>query len=238
MIKEYVEELMESISNFKSSPFTNIANILSFTVLAASVVTFINAFYMFARDGGFDGNNPFSLGTIPFYCGVCKYSFGVLLTAFILCIVGKCRGENKPIIKKMLVICIISYVILPAILLLIANIFGIFAILFFIGIGAAMFFGGTSDDTNKEVISSMETKKYQETSHSVINQRNPNATVKEFSGNCTFYRGKGSMGIMTPQGDSIYMDGNLVTHSFVCTVKDFEEGKVEIYLNGRRVTGI
>lgn len=59
---------------------------------------------------------------------------------------------------------------------------------------------------------------------------------KEFSGDIKFYRGKGGLGVFTPSDDCIYFDGNMHKHEYVCTVKEFETGKVQIFLNGKRLT--
>ena len=51
-------------------------------------------------------------------------------------------------------------------------------------------------------------------------------------------RDKGGYGIMTPQTDCIYYKNNVGNKTFICTVKEFETGKVAIIYKGKRLTNI
>ena len=61
--------------------------------------------------------------------------------------------------------------------------------------------------------------------------------VKEFSGAVIFYRGKGGYDIFVPIDDCIYFSGNMEKKG-VCTVEEFEKGKIVIKLNGKQETNI
>lgn len=237
-IKSYLKELGFNIRCFKLSPFKNAAYLLNFAVLLASAIIWIMMFAQFVRDGGYDGDVLFSLGTVYLYGRLCSYTIWGLAVAVVLCFIGQCRGEERPVMKNTLKMAGVSYVILPLFLLLVENIVGIFVAVFFLGIGAFMLFSN--------ITASSEPGERQQKYRSADRNRNSeqkkekksDAKIIRFSGNCKFYRDKGGLGLIQAQADAIYMDGNLIKHSYVCTVDEFQTGKVEIYLNGERVTCI
>lgn len=237
-IKSYLKELGSSIRCFKSSPFKNAAYLMNFAVLLASAIIWIIMFAQFVRDGGYNGDVLFSLGTVCLYGRQCSYTIWGLAVAAVLCFIGQCRGEERPVMKNTLKIAGISYIVLPIALLLVENIVGIFVTLFFLGIGGFMLFfniTGSSDVDEKP----QEYHHIDDRGHSKQKkEKNPKAKIVRYSGNCKFYRGKGGLGLLQAQADAIYMDGNLTKHSYVCTVDEFQTSKVEIYLNGERVTCI
>lgn len=237
-VKDYFGEVFDSVRDFKTAPFKNMAYLLNFAVLLVSIIIWLMMFAQFVKDGGYDGDTLFSLGTVYWYGSLCSYTLWGLAASMMLCFIGHCRREERPVMKNALKIAGLSYILMPIVLLLVENIIGIFVTFFFFGIVGFMLFSNIIDSSDVD-------EKPQEYRH-VENSRSSNqkkekkttAKVRRYSGNCKFYRGEGGMGILQAQADAIYMDGNLTTRGYVCTVEEFETGKVEIYLNGERITCI
>lgn len=131
--------------------------------------------------------------------------------------------------------CLISFAGLPILLLVLENIIPLaleIVVIFVAGIIVKILLSLVrSDDGNS---SAMGEKRKPAEKHN--DKRN--VKIKKYEGNLKFYRGKGGYGIMTPQADCIYFDGNLHSREYVCTVSDYENGKVEIWLNGRKVENV
>ncbi|WP_350342326.1 hypothetical protein PRVXT_001553 [Proteinivorax tanatarense] len=136
----------------------------------------------------------------------------------------------------------ISFLAVPLVLLVVQNIIVIILsiiILAMIGIILSFVLGSASSDTMSTGNSVSNYSGYnQPRSEKKENAVSTTSDIKQFSGNVKFYRGKGGLGLGVPQNKCIYFDGNLTTRGYVCTVKDYEEGKVVIMLNNQRVTNI
>lgn len=126
------------------------------------------------------------------------------------------------------------YCVIPLLLYFLENILAAVVLIFLIVLfGIVMVFCTLSifsSNTNNE--SNSASKK------SEISKKDAQPRVIEFSGDVRFSRGKGGYGIMTPADDCIYYTGNMVEHRVAFTVKDYEQGKVIIKLNGKQITNI
>lgn len=148
------------------------------------------------------------------------------------------HSESKRMFRCLYKVAIATYIIIPILLYLLENIItSVIYIVSIVLIGALLFFvftailGSESSGNSGNAKSSSKSK-------SEESEKAPQPKVIEFSGNHKFYRGKGGYGISTPTDDCIYQDGELAQHSYVCTVDEYEKGKVIIMLNKKRVTGI
>ena len=147
---------------------------------------------------------------------------------------------------------IISFAIIPLILLLLENIIPLLAEIVVLAILGMIFWfilagigspatsnsgssrGSTSSGSRSGILGSTSLKMEKKEEK----PKEKDVKVKNFSGNVRFYRGEGGCGFIVPQVDSIYFDGNLQEHKFVCTVKEYEKGEVIIMLNNKRVTNL
>ena len=52
------------------------------------------------------------------------------------------------------------------------------------------------------------------------------------------WRDKGGLGIATASADSVYFKNNIDAPQWICTVQQFEQGDVAVYMNNRRITDV
>lgn len=148
------------------------------------------------------------------------------------------HSESKRMFRCLYKVAIATYIIIPILLYLLENIItSVIYIVSIVLIGALLFFVFTALLGSESSGNSGNAKSSNKSKSEEI-ERTPQPKVIEFSGNHKFYRGKGGYGISTPTDDCIYQDGELAKHSYVCTVDEYEKGKVIIMLNKKRVTGI
>ena len=172
------------------------------------------------------------------------------IVAFILFIVLMFLSKHRWMIKNSAVALLISYVIIPLVLLLIENIIpmilGIVVVVIYGGIllvmgkGLASGTGEISDGTSKHQSRSVSPKiSYSHNkSKEKAQPKKEFQQKKEFNLNSAFWRDEGGNGIMIPTGDCIYVINGWGEKTYVCTVHDYEKGKVAIINKKVRVMNI
>ena len=152
-------------------------------------------------------------------------------------------------VKKSAIALLVSYVLLPLLLLMFENIvpmitgaiavvlLGIFAV---IGLKAAVSgtesedggVSGCSKDYNYSNNRSIDTEPIENKPKEI------KPKTKNYNFNTYFWRDKGGLGVAQAAADCIYVKDSLGVTQYVCTVEEYEKGKVIINMNRVRVTNV
>ncbi len=166
------------------------------------------------------------------------------VVALIVFVILMLVSEHKWMIKNTAIALLLSYVILPLVLLLVENIIPmIVGVVAIVVIGGAIFLGGKiflsgsgESSGSSSVGGSVGTSS--STSRTESKPKEKYQQKKEYDLNTTFWRDKGGYGIAVPQADCIYMKNAWGEKTYVCTVHDFEKGNVAIINKRVRVTNV
>lgn len=166
------------------------------------------------------------------------------VVALIVFVILMLVSEHKWMIKNTVFALLLSYIILPLVLLLVENIIPmIVGVVAIVVIGGAIFLGGKiflsgsgESSGSSSVGGSVGTPS--STSRTESKPKEKYQQKKEYDLNTTFWRDKGGYGIAVPQADCIYMKNAWGEKTYVCTVHDFEKGNVAIINKRVRVTNV
>ena len=166
------------------------------------------------------------------------------VVALIVFIILMLVSEHKWMIKNTAIALLLSYIILPLVLLLVENIIPmIVGVIAIVVVGGVMFLGGKiflsgsgESSGSSSVGGSVGTSS--STSRTESKPKEKYQQKKEYDLNTTFWRDKGGYGIAVPQADCIYMKNAWGEKTYVCTVHDFEKGNVAIINKRVRVTNV
>lgn len=139
-------------------------------------------------------------------------------------------SQNRWIIKNTVIAILISYIILPLVLLLIENLIpmfiGLIAIVIIVGIllfTAKLFLEGEGESSSGY---NYEYSNYSKSSKPVKSTEPYQKEIKDWSG--PFWRDEGGLGFFLSQEDHIYCYNIWKEKHAICTVTAFETGKVAI----------
>lgn len=166
------------------------------------------------------------------------------VVALIVFVILMLVSEYKWMIINTAIALLLSYVILPLVLLLVENIIPMIAgVVAIVVIGGAIFLGGIflsgsgESSGSSSVGGSVGTSS--STSRTESKPKEKDQRIKKYDLNTTFWRDKGAyIGIVTPEADCIYMNNAQGEKTYVCTVDDFEKGNVAIINKRVRVMNI
>lgn len=166
------------------------------------------------------------------------------VVALIVFVILMLVSEHKWMIKNTAIALLLSYIILPLVLLLVENIIpmivGVVAIAVIGGaifLGGKIFLSGSGESSGSSSVGgSVGTSS--STSRTESKPKEKYQQKKEYDLNTTFWRDKGGYGIAVPQADCIYMKNAWGEKTYVCTVHDFEKGNVAIINKRVRVTNV
>lgn len=166
------------------------------------------------------------------------------VVALIVFVILMLVSEYKWMIINTAIALLLSYVILPLVLLLVENIIPMIAgVVAIVVIGGAIFLGGKiflsgsgessgSSSVGRSVGTSSSTSRTESKPKEKYQQK------KVYDLNTTFWRDKGGNGFFVPEADCIYMKDASGRKTYVCTVHDFEKGNVAIINKRVRVTNV
>lgn len=165
------------------------------------------------------------------------------VVALIVYIILMLVSKHRWMIKNSAVALLISYIILPLVLLLAENIIPmIVTIVVFVVIIVIAFIVGKLFLGNEEVSDSSSSARTSDSSskgtYSENKQEEKNQKVIKLDFDTVFWRDEGGYGIAVPQADCIYMRNTWGEKAYVCTVYDFEKGDVAIMNNGKRIMNV
>ena len=155
----------------------------------------------------------------------------------ILILISKCRWMLGYALRSL----IMDFIIMPLGVLLLENIIPLATMIGFVAVvgGVILFIfkvllAGTGADTvsTNNSSSSNVSPKMKPT------EKQQYQKIEKIDITTTFWRDKGGSGFVTPTGDCIYYKNNIDAKAYVCTVYDFETGKVAIMYKGSRVMNI
>lgn len=166
------------------------------------------------------------------------------VVALIVFVILMLVSEYKWMIINTAIALLLSYVILPLVLLLVENIIPmIVGVVAIVVIGGAIFLGdkillsgsgessGSSSVGGSVGISSS-------TSRTESKPKEKYQRKKVYNLNTRFWRDKGENGFFVPEADCIYVKDASGRKTYVCTVDDFEKGNVAIINKRVRVTHV
>lgn len=159
-----------------------------------------------------------------------------VLLVCILIFITESRGLLAFVFKAIL----LSSILIPLLFWVIENIVilvrtAIYLLIFAVvgGVGLFILVGSIASDgggTSSAPVSKQSKSSSQPTTAKIPERR--------FSGNVRFYVDEGEYSILVPAGKCIFADTALDKHIYVCTLKDYKNGKFHIYLNEKRFQGI
>ena len=144
---------------------------------------------------------------------------------------------------------IFTWLLIPIVLLILENIFslGSAAVLFLIVLIAGKFFlsflsgeGGESGGGSSGGSHAHKAPKADAPSKAPEKKESSGPAQKRFDigFETKIWRDKGGLGIATASADSVYFKNNIDAPQWICTVQQFEQGDVAVYMNNRRITDV
>ncbi len=222
--------------------------------IALTVMAFCGAFYfvnfligigLIDRDVVINILSPLSnmLGNI-FYVAVLFMALFVISVITFTVLISKSSG--KWMIRHTIKCLLYFYIGTVAVVALLENIIPIFSGILFIAIFAVIAFivikvfsgsllslGNSSSNFEKST-SNISSKEPKAKKVEAQNVQTPYQKRFDIGFETPLWVGDGGMGLGRAQADGIYYKDNVGSAGYICTVKDFEEGKVAIYINNKR----
>lgn len=179
------------------------------------------------------GPRPSSYRTLSLII-VCVVSVAALIFLIIVVI-----AKSRWMLWHCALALVISFVGLPLLLLLLENIIPLTIGIIVLGVVVLIFKFIPERETGlalEETYTAVE--KNVAKSCSIVEEKGHNQIVKKFESNTVFWRDKGGNGVLTPTADCIYFKNWVYEKQYVCTVSDFEKGRVALVNKGVRVMSI
>lgn len=230
--------------------------VIDFIILSSSFGYAGFLYIRFCKNAGYDNTIERATNNLVHeYCGNLWFFFLILLFVFgllwNLINPNKYSKQGKRLRIKMIFVAVLwAFVLIPGLLFLLENAVLILKTVITVAIGIIIVYififmgvisegdgGGSSKTPSIKIGGSTGGKTGEKSSNEsqkdLINQRE---FPIRFS--TPIWRDKGGYGWGTPSDDCIYYKNNSGNKDFICTVKEFEDGKVAIIQNGNRVVNI